>query len=527
MRRPVRTPLHRSCFCPGPFLIVPVLLSILTSCSTSPAVDWLSYRVMYDPEHRYEVRVILSAESLAGKSIVIQRPYQNPSDHRRGFIEWIRPIPNRSLREQSAWKLTVPDDGRIEYIHSFLNTKERPESEFRNSRHDVNGLFLQLVDTFCYPEGIRDTTRFTVELEGFSNPLVTWGSSGNGYQVTPAQLTGSFLFDGSFRRSESQTPFSLFVAQSLPDTMDPLILSSVESSLGELRRCFPALKMSNALIIAIQTDGFSSRAMRRGDMIVLGLPPSIPFDSEARKRLAHECVHFLGDFEHDVAWFEEGVSEYFAWISLCRSRQVSVHEFFDAMAEKIMQVRVAENTPGAPNRVQLVYSYGMLSTFALDVAIRAAPGEHRIEDLLDVAFMDTKRELLTRRDILRYLSELHVPDASVMFDRIASGDLDLLSAIRSAGLKLTETDITMISDPEPGQPHDRILDSDTIISINNQTLERARWHQFLRDHINDRVEVEVEREGRRMTQHHRIIAKVKIEIDDTSRDAVWAQIIHP
>ncbi len=526
MSRPASNPSRRSPRHSRFFLPVPVLLAILASCSSAPRVDWLSYRVIYDPGHRYEARVVLTAESLAGKTIVIQRPFQNPSDHRRGFIEWIQPTPIRSLREQSAWKMTVPDDGHIEYIHSFLSSKERPESEFRNSRHDSNGLFLQLVDLFCFPEGITETTRFAVELDGFSDPIVTWASTGNEYHVTPAQLTGSFLFDGTFRRSESQTPFTLFVAQSLPDTLDPLIVRSVEQSMGELTRSFPGLRLRNAMIIVIQTDGFSSRAMRRGDMMVLGLPPTIPFDSEARKRLAHECVHFLGDSEHDVAWFEEGVSEYFAWISLCRSRQISVDEFFEAMAEKIMQVRVAEISPGAPNRTQLVYSYGMLGTFALDVAIRATPGGHRIEDLLNAAFAEGKREPLTRRDIVRYLSEMRVPDASDMFDRIASGELDLLPAIDSAGLKLTETDVTMISDPEPGQPHDRILETDTVISINKQSLERSQWHQYLRDHLNTRVEVEVERDGRRVIQHHRIIAKVRLEISDTSGDAIWSEIIH-
>lgn len=489
----------------------------------------MTYTLVYDPAHRFEIAVTLQLPpQLAGKRIVMQRPWQNPKDHLRGWIEWKNPLPLKSIHDRTAWRMDVPQSGTLEYSYSFLRSEQVSESEFRNSRHDMTGLFIQTVDLFCFPEGISHNAHVKISLKGFSDPIVDWSGEGHEYSVLPQHINDTFLVDGVYRSHvmmAGSLPIRLFISGLLDESMDTPISKSIQASLSELKRSFPTIADRSILIIVLEITGNTSRAMRRGNTVVLGLPRNLPPGAEERKKIAHEFVHLLGDSEHDVAWFEEGVSEYLAWITLCRSHQITVEEFIGAISEKFMQLHTAHSHINPLLNTKLVYIYGMLSVFALDVSLRASDGSYRLEDLLNRAFSEGKHGPLSKRELTGYLTYFNVPKARNLIDSITDGSLDIEGILKRAGLKITESGFTLISDKINENGFDRILPTDTIISVNNQNLDREKWHQYLRDHVNQSVSVEIERDGVRMIQSHRIISKVAVQVEDSFNQSIWSGIV--
>ncbi len=484
------------------------------------------------------MEVHVSSPEFAGDSIRWHRIPVTRLDHDRGWIDFI--TPHTSKTDPETWITLLSPDLSCVYHYTFYQAGNSTPDFYINSHASHSHLFIQTMDLFCIPENLHPDAQVDITLVFPDDVTVytPWLSANSIYSIDTYQLSHSFIVAGAYREkliTISNHSVRLVIDKQRNSTEDGSIGQSLTASFTNLLQTLPAPNFHHLLVIVQSIDGYVSQAMRRGNTIFIGIPESSSWDKEHHKKIAHELVHLFFDTEHDAAWFEESVSEYLAWITLVRSRQISQDDFYQALSEKWIQVTHSEYSGSLTdasdaNREKearnFLYSYGTLIIFAIDIELRTAPNPQTLNDLLNRLMQRSSESLVSENLLFDELTQLLDSSSIKKIKRMIDGKQDILPVFEKAGLTLKETGYTLLDIRQgPRQEYGRILSTDTLISIEYQHLDKKQLQKYLQDHLNQVVTIQLEREGVRIEQKHRIIPKVTLTPTDFRTGAVWNQIL--
>jgi predicted metalloprotease with PDZ domain len=514
------------------------IIAALSGCCKTPVIDTVRYEVTWSKEHPFEMQVIMTLPDYPSGDLPIQRAKIPGKDHNRGFVEILSP--HRKSAGKDHWIIPFQLGQEIPYLHSFLLSEDPLGGSFRNSRSEPNHIFIQSVDLFCLPQGIHADTQFEVKmnLPDEYEIFTTWIRRGDIYRIDYEDLTSAFIVAGKFRTqtvTSGKSKVLLVIDINRPKREDKLIADSLGKSLSSLQRQIPIGTPGRFTFVVENIKGNISRAMRRGDFVLLGISDVLPFGQKERKQISHELFHLKTETVHNASWFEESASEYYALITLVQTKQIRQQAFFQAVTEKITQaqyspykgsLRSAVAGKGGENGRNYVYSLGMLGMFALDIELHAAGVSRGLSEFLTHLHSKPENipatEAILRRNLKRYSNS----NALQIMEAFADGKVAVSDALTKAGLSLKTSGYTLLDVvQESTGDFGRILPGDTIISIDYQHLEKSKWRQYLKNHVNQIVTVQIERNGSRIEQKHRIIPKYVIEPLDYSLDATWQEIL--
>ncbi|MBN1355231.1 hypothetical protein JXA40_03065 [bacterium] len=527
-----RTPLSRL-----PAIILAVFLT--AGCSKEIPIDRVDFKVSWDRTNPFEMTVIMTLPAYPGGNLILQRADISGTDHRRGWIEI--DSPGSAEPRSNRWNLHYAPGSEIKYTYSFLLAEDDVGRSFRDSRADQDHLFIQSVDLFCFPHGVHGGTRYSVEIklpEDF-DLFTTWIKRGDTYLVGFDDLTSAFIVAGRFRTKTVKSGKStvlLAIDNTRSRREDALIAQSLQKSLAGLQRELPIGTPGRFTFIVEKIRGNISRAMRRGNFILLGIPEILPFDMQERKKISHELFHLMTETTHDASWFEESASEYYAWLILVRTGQIRQQEFFRALAEKITQAQYSEYKDSLRSAIfgkggeagrNYIYSLGTLGMFALDIELHASGAARGVSEFITRLHGNPDNIPATEAVLLKYLKQYSELEAPRILTDFAAGKLDITRSLKTAGLDLKISGYTLLDVIQDSTgDYGRILPGDNLISIDYRLLDKAAWRRYLAEHVNEVVTVQIERSGKRIEQKHRIIPRYVIEPVDYSPGAVWQRILN-
>ena len=516
------------------------LILILSTCSAPQPVDFARYRVSWNPENPFEIKVALDLLKPISSSINLGRPVLPMTDHRRGWIEF----PEQQSRQitPDRWEIS-PGSEMIEYTYSFLTAGDESGEVFRSSRATTSCLFLQSVDLFVVPENITPSTRFEVEfdLPDDFDVHTSWVETNGKYLVDFSELSSAFIVAGCYRNREltlTGKKVTMAINHSRPPSEDTLIETAITKTYQYLQQNLSPKTAYQIAIIIESIPGNISRAMRRGNSILIGIPDLQPFGENERKKVAHELVHLFGETEHGTAsWFEEGVSEYLGWLTLTRTSQISDKAFFDAQALAVTRVQYSpykdslkEATKGAGGEDgrNYIYTLGFLGMYALDVQLRSLGLSKDLLGFLNELHRDSAGQPVSSGKLFRTLQVYGNSASYKLLKDIENGRLDIIRYIHLAGLNLNVKNYTLLEIRQgPDQEFQRILPDDTIISVDFQHLDKAGMRQYFASKSGQIVTVQIERNRKRLEQQHRVIENYIVEPQNYSLTSTWYQILHP
>jgi hypothetical protein len=524
------------------FKLIPVILLLTLwgeNCVKTPLVSNVNYRVHWQKEKPFELVVEASISGPKPIKVTWMRPLLSEHDHLRGHIEYIST--DIEITPEGEASILLSQENHLNYKYTFLMSDSSEKGFFKNSRSDGDYLFVQAQDLFLIPRSSSSTMRFDIEFDFPDDFHISAGwpeEDGKYFVESPNQLFNSFIVAGKFRNfeSNSQNPiFRLAIDDALPQKNDSIIHRSITRSFNSLSKDLAPIDIQAFDISILETKASTSMAMRRGNSIVMGIPKNLGFDLDQKKRIAHEMIHLFLNISDDASWFEEGLSEHLSWLSLIRSGQIDQEEYFQELANAITRLNYLPHPESMQNAIRglegedfqgFAYDVALLGVFSIDATLRSKDLDYGIENLFINAQSENKPYPVSIKMIDYELRKSNFQEGREILKKLASGQCDIIRYLNLAGLQLQTTDYTLLETRQKTTGrYARLLPTDNIISIDNQKLEKDKWNQYIKNNENKDVLVEIERNGERFQQIHKIIPKYSITPKSIDLASIWIAMI--
>ncbi len=520
-------------------LLFTVIVHQLGCLERAHSVISVHYDVEWSETAPHQMIVHAKITKPVQEKVIWKRIPLTSDTHRRG---WIKPIEPEISENQYEFSVkTQNDSNTFTYVYSFLFSTADPVNRFQASQFGNGTVFIQPVDLFCVPENIIDDTVFSVRFINIPAGIAVhtgWKFDDEMFRVDYRELCNSFLMIGKARQHSltiGKRSIRMVIEDAVPVHLDAVFTESTRKTTQELNRHFSQIGSGQAVCFFRQLDSTESQAMRRGDMIVIGVPRNETGSDEIKKKIAHELVHIYTDTVHNASWFEESVSEYLAWVTLVRSEQISPQSFLNVTAEKLVQSEHNEYDGTLEDALQArngasgrnyVYSYGFLALLLLDAEIRSTKSYQSLDSFLENLLGSTETLLEDIDDLQDYLVSYSGPKVSDYLDRLAGNRLKIKPELNKLGLSVHIKGHTLLEvrNKSTGQ-YDRILESDEIVNINGYDVTSRTMKEVLVKLENRIVKVEVERNRQRVLLDMRIIPRYTISAND-DYGSIWRRILN-
>ncbi len=395
-------------------MLTAALLAAAAALANPTSADTLTYRIELRPG-RAEVR--LSIPAGVGDSLVLALPPWASVPDFAGSLDGFAvttpagtPVPIR--REGWRW-IVVTAGTAVEVRYAVPSTKtsfmgERQGDWFRPTLLPT-WAFLWGPAWLVHPEN-APAAAWPARMEVDAGPYVhsAWSWDAGPVLGSPARAYESLLIAGDFRRRTSRVG-SLAVHFHLRGAWgfdDSVFTGSIAAILREHTRRFGAPGASDLQVVLVEGEADSHGGTVLGGAIALYPPPSRSprVDLEALRLVSHEAFHLWnggrlrpapGRAEGYWKWFQEGFTEYYAWLGLMRAGLVSDTAVVDAIntalrrytANRAAWTATADSLERyywtSQDYRDLPYRKGLILGLVTDLSIRAASrGRRSLDDVM-------------------------------------------------------------------------------------------------------------------------------------------------
>ncbi|MHB8396855.1 MAG: M61 family metallopeptidase [Thermoplasmataceae archaeon] len=448
---------------------------------------------MQNPEtHYFRVRIVL--EECPEEILLLTMPAWTPGSYViRDFARNVRSLSassngyvlESSKKDKSTWKIMTGRKSPITVEYEVYADEDVPQTSHLDFSHAlING-----TSVFLYPEGYKEQTlELTLEIppewkvSSALEKISDHRFRATNYDIlvdSPIEVGNhellSFRVEGKDHEIAIHGKF-MEDRENLVRDMTRIV-EAYQKTMGQL----PYRKY--LFIIHLQNEGNGYGGLEHSYSTVINYDANLIADKEGYREflgvVAHEFFHLWNvkrirpaelvqlNYREETytpsLWFSEGITEYYASLTLLRSGILTEEEFLKKIAQNI---RMYELIPGrkyysaaeasfdawiklykySPNNINSYVSYylkGMLIGMVLSRRIVSATrGNRSLDDLMRLMMEKYRKDGrgFTGKDIIQNLREVTGTDMSETFQQLVRSrdEIDFMSELASVGLSLEQ-----------------------------------------------------------------------------------------